>query len=166
MSALQERPVVTFWWQIKTFDNEIILISIQEATKIKEAMRSMVKVITVRGKTIATRDIRRIEQSEKLVDPFTEQHLIESGAADLKKREPIVNPETGDVMWRWAKKAVSTKKFDAYYSNVPGYITLEREDSHVWMAFRKVLITNEPIGEGVYWCHAEEIKKLPNYSGE
>jgi hypothetical protein len=161
---MNEKPIITFWWQIVTFDRETILVSIQEAKQIKEAMRAGNVHISVRGKTIAVRDIRRLEASDKLVDPFTEQHLLASGAADTTKVEPIIDPNSGAVLARWAKMPVSRKRYESYYA-AAGYKALEIEDNVVWVAFTKILMTNEQMSDNIRWCTPEECKRLGGVGG-
>lgn len=166
MSSMPNDPK-NFWWEIILQDRaeEPIYVTIVQAGRIAEAIKAGKSHVKVGEEIVAISSIKRVRQSDKIVTDEQERNLIESGILQRGKREPILNPETGDVMWRWAKTTVSKKKWDTYYSKSPGYYLIEPYYSSVVIGFRKPLETNQTLNSGTEWCNETEAAKLDQKLG-
>ncbi len=157
-------PDIKFYYQIVLWSGEVIIVKINTAAHVQEAIDNGAKHVTItqggKDRTLAIGDIRDVSESDRTIDPKREQRMIESGDVSLRRQEPLINPKSGDIKWAWAKKIVSKKKYDSYYSSAPGYFFLKNEYERIWIGFRKILVTNQVLPDDVLWCDKVDSKKL------
>lgn len=150
----------TFYWEVVLRDGEAMLVSMQQAATVSEAIKRQRTHVEVNSQLIAVADIRRLRQSDKLIPREVSDRELSAGKGS--GHQVVINPENGCVMWRWAKKVVSKRKYETYYSVHTGYRRLGNfyGGESVWVAFKRPLHENDSLPDGVEWCTSEEVQQI------
>lgn len=122
------------YWTISLWNKEEIQVRPDNVDYIKQKLKEGEGHIVTKTRTIAVKDIRVFEESDKPVIKVA--NLVESGLKEQAAQafnEPMLS-ETGAVLCRAVKKRVTRRKFDTHYSQI-GYTSLDEDDSHVWAAW-------------------------------
>lgn len=162
-----DTTAANFWWEIIITgkEEETIKVTMAQAEAVTRAIKNRDPHVIVNGEPILVRNIKRVRQSDRAISIDEERYMLESGKLDPSKKGPLVHPETGDVMWRWAKKWVSKKRYDSWYAKSPGYYLIEARPSAVLIGYKLMMETNQRLASDVMLCSKTEILELDRKAG-
>lgn len=117
------------YWVIETWDKELIEVKPDPETinAIKKAIASQQGSISTATRSIVVKNIKDFRLSDK---PFIERKLIEDVNRIFGEPEITAN----GVKARWMKRSVPKRRWDMYYSAIPGYVALQENEGFVSMA--------------------------------
>lgn len=142
------------YWHIELYSGEIIKVK-PDDEKIKYIQSLIAKqegAITTPTRSIVVKDIKDFRLSDEVV---LDQKLLE----DYHQAFNIAQlNEDGEVIARWVKKVVPTRKWYSYYRQHSAYHILEEGSDHVLIYFK--LPVHQVDHQLVQDLNSEELRKV------
>jgi len=152
------------WWSIrwKSYSIEDLLVNPNqkeyiedEWVKLPENRKS--QQFQLNGEWYSYNSIDSITRTNKKIEDAIK--LLYSAEAESKSISAVENSE-GEVVTHWYKKSITRKEYDSYYGRHPSYITLSKDGSDIWTAFRIAEKQNGSISDNIEKCTEWEAEKL------
>jgi hypothetical protein len=137
-------------WELVTKDGRKFSVPPDKAQVVKRRWDAK-EPIHFANESINYHDIERFNKTTKAP---TTVPLLQSAAAAFG--EPML--EGDSIKWHWVKMDVSQREYSKFYSQAPGYKSLDGQNGMVTVAFRQPLHQIDPYKTEV--CTQDEITRL------
>lgn len=154
-----------YWYELILKKGDPILLTPIEAKRLCDLLISdnVPTHVSVKGQPVAPANIYTVQETNRRITSAEEQNLIAATTNPLPHVLTRIDEEGREVIrWNWAKKEVSQKAYEGYYSKNPtgSYYKLGNSYDMVVVAFKQPLMSDGSRPAELDWVNETEAAKL------